>query len=132
LKGVPLADGLKKEKAAAEAAKRLFSEEYKYYAVFDRRDPKTPKYFLLRHLVNGALIAGIVDKASTIAIRRDAEKPDEDPKGVKEIDLFEAIDGVFRQNLGLDHEEAISEFIENEGIEAAGMEKCKTLNKTQL
>jgi proteasome-associated ATPase len=129
LKGVPLAEGQKRETAAASAAKRLFSEEYKYYSVFDRKDPKTPRYFLLRHLVNGALIAGIVDKASTLAIRRDSEKPDEKPGGVTEIDLADAIAGVFRQNIGLDHEEAISEFIENEGIDAAGMEKIATLNK---
>ena len=31
---------------------------------------------------------------------------------------------VFRQNIGLDHEEPLSEFIENEGIEVAGMDKC--------
>jgi len=34
---------------------------------------------------------------------------------------------VFRQNTGLDHEEPLSEFIENEGIDPAGMEKCVTL-----
>jgi len=34
---------------------------------------------------------------------------------------------VFRQNIGLDHEEPLSEFIENEGIEVAGMDKCVTL-----
>ncbi len=127
LKGVPLADGLKTDKVAASAAKRLFSDEYKYYAVFDRKDPKKPKHFLLRHIVNGALIAGIVDKATTLAIRRDADHPNENPGGVKEQDLINAIDVVFRQNIGLDHEEPLSEFIENEGIEAAGMDKCVTL-----
>jgi proteasome-associated ATPase len=127
LKGVPLADGLKMDKVAASAAKRLFSDEYKYYAVFDRKDPKTPKHFLLRHIVNGALIAGIVDKATTLAIRRDADHPNENPGGVEEQDLINAIDVVFRQNIGLDHEESLSEFIENEGIEAAGMDKCVTL-----
>lgn len=127
LKGVPLAYGLKKEKVAASAAKRLFSDEYKYYTVFDRKDPKTPKHFLLRHIVNGALIAGIVDKATTLAIRRDADHPEENPGGVQEQDLLDAIDMVFRQNIGLDHEEPLSEFIENEGIEAAGMDKCVTL-----
>jgi len=127
LKGVPLAAGLKKEKLAASAAKRLFSEEYKYYSVFDRKDPKTPKDFLLKHIVNGALIAGIVDKATTLAIRRDSGKPEKKPGGVKEKDLIEAIDLVFKQNIGLDHEEPLSEFIENEGIDAAGMEKAVTL-----
>jgi len=127
LKGVPLADGLKKEEVAVTAANRLFSDEYKYYAVFDRKDPKTPKHFLLRHIVNGALIAGIVDKATTFAIRRDSDHPGENPAGVKEKDLTDAIDMVFRQNIGLDHEEPLSEFIENEGIEAAGMEKTVTL-----
>jgi len=34
---------------------------------------------------------------------------------------------VFRQNIGLDHEEPLSEFIENEGIEVAGMDKSVTL-----
>jgi len=127
LKGVPLTDDLKKEKAADAAAKQLFSDEYKYYAVFDRKDPKTPKHFLLRHIVNGALIAGIVDKATTIAIRRDADHPDENPGGIREQDLFDAIDLVFRQNIGLDHEEPLSEFVENEGIDVAGMDKCVNL-----
>ncbi len=127
LKGVPLADDLNIEKVAASAAKQLFSDEYKYYAVFDRKDPKTPKHFLLRHIVNGALIAGIVDKATTLAIRRDADQPEKNPGGVMEQDLIDAIDEVFRQNIGLDHEEPLSEFIENEGIEAAGMDKCVTL-----
>jgi proteasome ATPase len=131
LKGVPLTSGLKKEKVAASAAKQLFSEDYKYYAVFDRKDPKTPKHFLLKHIVNGALIAGIVDKATTLAIRRDSENPDKNPGGVREKDLLDAIDLVFRQNIGLDHEEPLSEFIENEGIDAAGMEKSVTL-KTGL
>ena len=127
LKGVPLAVRLKKDDAAASAAKRLFSDEYRYYSVFDRRDPETPKYFLLRHIVNGALIAGIVDKATTLAIRRDAVHPEKNPGGLKEQDLLDAIDMVFRQNIGLDHEEPLSEFIENEGIEVAGMDKSITL-----
>jgi hypothetical protein len=73
------------------------------------------------------LIAGTVDKATTFAIRRDSDHPDENPVGIKEKDLFDAIDMVFRQNIGLDHEEPLSEFIENEGIEAAGMDKCVNL-----
>jgi proteasome ATPase len=127
LKGVPLAEGLKKEEVAASAAKRLFSDDYRYYAVFDRKDPKTPKYFLLRHIVNGALIAGIVDKATTLAIRRDSDHPDQNPGGMMEKDLLDAIDLVFRQNIGLDHEEPLGEFIENEGIEVVGMDKSVTL-----
>lgn len=127
LKKVPLAAGLKIEKLAAAASKRLFSDDYRYYSVFDRKDPKTPRYFMLKHLVNGALIAGIVDKATTLAIRRDSENRDKKPGGVKEKDLLDAIDLVFRQNIGLDHEEPLTEFIENEGIDAAGMEKYITL-----
>ncbi|MCU0363209.1 MAG: AAA family ATPase, partial [Bacteroidales bacterium] len=127
LKKVPLAAGLKIEKLAAAASKRLFSDEYRYYSVFDRKDPKTPRYFMLKHLVNGALIAGIVDKATTLAIRRDSENRDRKPEGVREKDLLEAIEQVFSQNIGLDHEEPLAEFIENEGIDAAGMEKCITL-----
>jgi len=123
LKGVPLADGLKKKDIAASAAKRLFSDEYKYYTIIDRKDPKTPKYFLLKHIVNGALIAGIVDKATTLAIRRDSDQPEKNPGGVKEQDLLDAIDVVFKQNIGLDHEEPMNEFIENEGIDAVGMDK---------
>ena len=127
LKGVPVADGLKIKEIAAAGAKRLFSDEYKYYAVFDRKDPKEPKHFLLRHIVNGALIAGVVDKATTLAIRRDAAHPDKKPGGIQEKDLFDAIDMVFRQNIGLDHEEPLSEFIGNEGIDAVGMDKSVTL-----
>ena len=46
---------------------------------------------------------------------------------MQEQDLIDAIDMVFRQNIGLDHEEPLSEFIENEGIEVVGMDKCVTL-----
>jgi proteasome-associated ATPase len=127
LKGVPVTKGLRKEDIAASAAKRLFSDEYRYYAVFDRKDPEKPHHFLLRHIVNGALIAGIVDKATTLAIRRDSEHPDKKPGGIQEQDLLDAIDTVFRQNIGLDHEDALNEFIENEGIEAVGMDKSVTL-----
>ncbi len=127
LSKVPLSRGLKKEDAAASAANRLFSEDYKYYAVIDRKDPKVPKYFLLKHIVNGALIAGIVDKATTLAIRRDADQPDRNPRGLMKQDLLDAIDLVFKQNIGLDHQEPVDEFVENEGIEVAGMEKCVTL-----
>jgi len=94
---------------------------------FDRKDPKTPRHFMLRHIINGALIAGIVDKATTLAIRRDADHPDKNPGGIREQDLIDAIDEVFRQNIGLDHEEPLSEFIENEGIEVVGMDNCVTL-----
>jgi len=73
------------------------------------------------------LIAGIVDKATTLAIRRDSDDPDKNPGGMKEQDLLDAIDVVFRQNIGLDHEEPLSEFIENEGIEVVGMDKSVTL-----
>lgn len=132
MKGVPLAEGLKREDLAASAAKRLFSEEYRYYAVFDRKDPKIPRHFMLRHIINGALIAGIVDKATTFAIRRDTYNHDKNPGGMQEKDLIDAIDEVFRQNIGLNHEESMSEFIENEGIEAVGMEKSVTLKSGLL
>jgi proteasome-associated ATPase len=127
LRKVPLSKALKKEDLAVTAAKKLFSDEYKYYAIFDRREPGKPKHFLLRHIVNGALIAGIVDKATTLAIRRDAGHPEGTPGGLQTQDLIDAIDLVFRQNIGLDHQEPVAEFVENEGIEVAGMEKCITL-----
>jgi proteasome-associated ATPase len=127
LRKVPLANKLVKEELAEAAAKNLFSDEYRYYAVYDKKDPKTPRYFLLKHLVNGALIAGIVDKATSLAIRRDSEKPDSDPAGVTLRDLIDATDAVYRQNIGLDHEEPLGEFIENEGIDAIGMDKSITL-----
>ncbi|MCK7534405.1 MAG: hypothetical protein MZV63_27005 [Marinilabiliales bacterium] len=50
--------------------------------------------------------------------RRDADHPDKNPSGIQEQDLIDAIDVVFRQNIGLDHEEPLSEFIENEGIDS--------------
>lgn len=78
-----------------------------YYDVeFSNGQEKT---FSLAHLTSGAMLAGVVDLAASLALRRDL-KAGGKPTGVRKDDFFEAIVRVYRSNLNVDHEQALLDF----------------------
>lgn len=74
----------------------------------------------LRDLASGALVVGIVDQATTIAVRRDARAKNKAPKGLRESDIAEAIDLKLRELVRQDHREAFSELLSS-GSSASGL-----------
>jgi hypothetical protein len=57
------------------------------------------------------MIAGIVDQATSAAMRRDLSE--KKPQGMKLDDVVTAVDTVFRQNLDTDHSEDLALFVED-------------------
>jgi proteasome-associated ATPase len=63
----------------------------------------------LKHILSGALIAGVVDHATTNAIHREM---DGDPnKGLQFCDLEVAVEQIYRENLDIDHDDVLSELV---------------------
>lgn len=104
---LPLA--VSKKKMAKAAADILFSNKYVMYNL-SVNGSQVP--FLLGNMVNGAMIAGMVDKATTIAMRKEMENKNKDSRGITIADLQEAADSIYNQNFHLNHEEEILEFTE--------------------
>lgn len=120
LQGKPLSNGYTREDLASLAVKELFSEQRAYYNVrLNGRHQGTTLPFTLAQISSGAMIAGIVDRATSIAMHRDISSGDMD--GLSRDDILKAIDLVFEENLKLSHEEALAEFTEEYQGEVAAI-----------
>lgn len=102
-----ISKGSTHKELARHAAKEIYSPRRIYYSV----DTAAGKMSLtLAHLVNGAMLAAVVDMAISLAIHRDIKNGS--VSGVSRADLVAAVDAIDRQNRGLNHAEAITFFIE--------------------
>jgi proteasome-associated ATPase len=104
LRGRPVADGVAVSDLASEVARVVFSPGG--LVVEDYRDTGGP-LLELRHLVSGAMLLAIVDRATTIALRRDAADGHRDPGGVRLSDLVDAVERTRVEQRGLDHSEVL-------------------------
>lgn len=113
LKSVPLSNGYTREELAKTAALELFSEQRALYTVSLNGSHKGKTLsFTLGHLASGAMVAGVVDQATSLALHRDIEAQSEGkPAGMSKDDLVRAVECVFRQNFDLDHNDEMKEFV---------------------
>lgn len=95
---------------ARKAADFLFDTKYELYEVLMNDGSK--KSFTLGNLVNGAMISGMVDNASTRALRRDVESRDKRCRGIQTEDFRTSAEKLFTQNLHTNHETELEEFCE--------------------
>lgn len=109
---LPLAEGLTVDRLVEIAVNRLFAEEYGLYRIEmlpdDDSKGKRTETFTLGHLVSGAMIKGIVDRAARLAIKRDKAAGGQ-PTGVHDDNLIEAVAAVFKENQPLNHHDAVQE-----------------------
>jgi proteasome-associated ATPase len=102
-----ISKGSTHKELAKHAAKAVYSSRRVYYSV----DTAAGKMSLtLAHLVNGAMLAAVVDTAISLAIHRDIKNGG--VSGISRADLIAAVDAIDRQNRALNHDGAISLFIE--------------------
>ena len=118
-KGRPLA--LDIDKFCIAAAKSVFDKSFALYDV-TLGDGKTCK-FTLANLINGAMCAGIVEKATQLAIRR--ELKGEGDEGIELSDLVNAVVETFEEQKGLNHADEIADFGE------MSKQKIKTYARAQ-
>jgi proteasome-associated ATPase len=77
--------------------------------------------FRLSNLISGAMIEGMVQEATSIAIKRHIEANDTNPRRSKKLgicaeDVLAAVDTIFEQNLYLNHDIHLTEFCDENGI----------------
>jgi len=90
-----------------EAGEFLFSAEHVLYDVLLRSDNTLE--FTLGELCSGAMIKGIVEKAKAFAMARDLER--DILTGVMLEDLRRAVRATLKENIDLDNESAVAEFV---------------------
>ena len=73
-------------------------------------------HFLLQHIVSGAMVVGLVDRAKRRAFRRDRTAGTF--TGVTQDDLLAAVAEVFEENKGLNHEYAKRAFVKDIALPA--------------
>jgi proteasome-associated ATPase len=116
MKNRPIFAGAELETLLDHSIAYLYGEKFSLYEVTYNRANPQKRTMLLKDLVNGAMIAGIAERAASIAMQRDIENA---MKGVKEADgisisnIYEAIDAVYEENLHINHDLAIQEFGES-------------------
>jgi SpoVK/Ycf46/Vps4 family AAA+-type ATPase len=103
-------------------ADRLFDNDY---LIQELTNPETKKVhrFLLGHIISGAMVVGLMARAKALAFRRD--RAERQFRGVTTEDLLAAIDLIYAENKGLNHDFALREFVIDVALPA---EALKNLN----
>jgi proteasome-associated ATPase len=122
LKGKPLIDHTPKEYARF-CAGELYADKHELYEI-NLRSGNTLKV-KLSHLVNGAMIAGVVDQATTLAMRRDIAHSGKGKCGLTKEDATEAIASLLKQNRDLDHTDELQEFTHDFRKDVVGVNKIR-------
>lgn len=117
LRGKPTC--IDQEELAAAAVKCLFATELVLFSVDMKSGHREP--FTLAHVLNGAMIAGLVQRATQRAIRREIETGTAD--GIAINDIVEAVAQAFREQQHIDHREAVEDFLEAAGEPAQRITK---------
>lgn len=108
LSRVPLDSTVSAKVMAGFGADELYSTAHVIPTTLEDREVKLP----LAALASGALIAGIVDKAVSHALRRDMENNSKKPTGVTMGDMMAAIEQSAHESRDVDHTDAIIEFVQ--------------------
>lgn len=109
LKGKPLDSAVDEAQFAKVAAEALFAPDFVLYSIHRNDGPPFTVPFTLGHMVNGAMIAALVDQSTTNAINREIKGG---TSGVSMSDFAQALISVFRANQHLNHDDMLQEFCE--------------------
>ena len=105
---------------AGAGAADLFSDKHCLYNVGLNR--KGVHKFCIRHLVSGAMLAGVADMATSLAIQRDIVDKRKLPSGIMKQDMEAAIVHIVKANQNLNHEDDLVTFANQHGCVAEQIE----------
>lgn len=108
-----------KEQLIAKANEALFSDRFPLYIIETTNGRKT---FTLGNLVSGAMIAGVVHRAASIAIERNNDPKNID--GLHYADFDAALVAMHKEQHGMNHFDELREFIDTNKIEPTSIEAC--------
>lgn len=98
--------------AGTSHAERGVTELYAEHRILRRFDEKVS--LRLRDMASGAMVAGIVEQASTFALLRDVEEHKKTPTGISADNITMAIDRAQKALEETDHSEVVREMMENQ------------------
>lgn len=126
LKNIPLADGVWEEMAVF-AAEEFYSPKYKFYEI--KQNNGEVMSFTLANLINGAMLAGVIDKATSFAVRRDIESGKK--SGLTKDDIRHAVQQTYEQKFNLDHRDELTELIKDfrEDLSLDSIQKVRQATK---
>ena len=107
LRNVPLNNGYTRAQLAEDAASALFDPKKSLYTISLKNG--TSMDFPLSAVVNGGMVASIVDQATSAAMLRDIENGTKG--GMRWDDLLIAVQAVYEQNRDLDHKDEVADFV---------------------
>jgi proteasome-associated ATPase len=134
MKRVPMAKGVSKEQVIQATNDALYSDQYPLYYIESAKGKST---FALGNLVSGALIAGVVERASSIAIDRNVAAQKADTKtfkldGLRQEDFTNALAAMQKEQHGMAHWDELREFMETQKVDPSSVtsiEQCHTGQK---
>ncbi len=109
LRNKPMASNVSINDAAKKVVELVFSDELLFYEI--QTKDKMHK-FTLGNLINGAMLATVVESATRMAMHRDINSGNKRPSGLGFNDLHESVKSIFTQNLDINHDQAVAEFCE--------------------
>ncbi len=110
---MPLSKNVNINDLQEEIVSELFSEKRKIYRVFN--DSKV-KYFCLSDSLSGSMLAGLVDQATSLAMRRDLVSGKKKPGGVIIDDFKDAIETMHRAHAQLNLTFDLEDFCDLHGF----------------
>ncbi len=125
LKNLPLNNGYSSLDLAEIGSRELYSDKWPIYCLTKHGGEQL--MFTLSQIVSGAMIATVVDQATSMAMHRDIARGGKG-KGLQQDDLIAAIQRVYAQNLDLDHRDDLADFVHNfrDDIESIHKQKMAT------
>lgn len=111
LEDAVLSDSVDVDTLADTLCEKLYDDSNVLYKV--ETDHKIEN-FTLKDVINGAMIEGVVNKATTTALQRDLDEGNSEPTGITEMDILQAVQNTYEENQNLNHEDELNEFMNNE------------------
>ncbi len=107
------------------ATDRLFSNSHALMEVTTTSEKIEAKHnFTLEHIVSGAMVASIVDRATSKAIARESKT--QELLGITRDDVSESIRNTLEENRALDHSDDFARFMEPLQKKVTGVRKIET------
>lgn len=121
LKRVPLSNGYTHEELAKLGSEEMFSARRVLYQIETKSNGKYS--FTLSNIVNGGMVASVVDQATSIAMRRDLQN--KKSEGLCKDDLVAAVNIVEQQNRDLNYADDLAEFVHDFRDEVTGIKRLR-------
>ena len=119
LRNIPIV-GMNSAEVAKRATADMFNNRRKMYQV---KQGEFQGFFTFGDCVTGSMIAGVVDQATSIALKRDLNNST--LTGITPEDVKNAIENIFRHHATLNHKFDLEDYYERHGLQEDACEVAK-------